>query len=247
MRIIETQELTLRFGPLIAVAGVNLDVRAGDIHAIIGPNGAGKTTLLNLIAGSLRPTSGSIRFCGQDITRLPIHRRAMLGISRSFQIVKLFSGLTCQQVMQLADQRDKSAIHWLSEKHSKLIAQHALSLLRNAGLDDYADVETTNLSHGLQKHFEIALALANKSRVLLLDEPMAGMNVGERGDLVRTMRRLAGEQTIVFVEHDIETVMSVATRISLMHNGQLIVDGSPAEVRNNTLARTIYLGAAGSA
>lgn len=247
MRIIETQELTLRFGPLIAVAGVNLDVRAGDIHAIIGPNGAGKTTLLNLIAGSLRPTSGSIRFCGQDITRLPIHRRAMLGISRSFQIVKLFSGLTCQQVMQLAVQRDKSAIHWLSERQSKLVAQHAFSLLKSAGLADYADVETTNLSHGLQKHFEIALALANKSRVLLLDEPMAGMNVGERGDLVRTMRRLAGEQTIVFVEHDIETVMSVATRISLMHNGQLIVDGSPAEVRNNTLARTIYLGAAGSA
>ena len=247
MRIIETQDLTLRFGPLAAVADVNFKVRAGDIHAIIGPNGAGKTTLLNLISGNLQPTVGRIRFCGEDITRLPVYRRALLGISRSYQIVSLFSGLTCQQALQLALQRDHKLADRLSNRACLAAAERALRLLEDAGLADYASTETTSLSHGLQKHLEIALALANKSRVLLLDEPMAGMTVSERTKLANKIRALAGERTIIFVEHDIEMVMSVAMRISLMHNGQLIVDGTPAEVRGNPLARTVYLGASADA
>lgn len=247
MNIIETERLTVRFGSFVAVSDVSLRIRAGHVHAVIGPNGAGKSTLLNLLAGNLRPSAGSIRFDGADITRLPMHRRVRLGISRSYQIVSLFAGMTCQQVVQLALQRDGGVQTWLSTRRARAVADQAFSVLAAAGLARFANDETTRLSHGLQKQLEIALALANDSRLLLLDEPMAGMSASERLDLGAKIRRLADRRTIVFVEHDVEMVMSLADTISVLHNGRLVAEGSPTDVRANATAQEIYLGSAARA
>lgn len=236
---IETQSLSVAFGALKAVQDVSLRVAPGVVHALIGPNGAGKSTLLNLLAGTLRPVAGRIRFAGQDITRLPVHRRAKLGITRSYQVVNLFANLTCEQAARLAVQRDMSMRDWFDEDGE--IGQKARQLLDDAGLSDLAGEETTSLSHGLQKHLEIALALANEATLLLLDEPMAGMAANERVELARKIRGLAGQRTIVFVEHDIDMVMTLADRVTVLHNGSIVAEGTPAEVRADATTQQVYL------
>jgi branched-chain amino acid transport system ATP-binding protein len=242
--IIQAEQLTMRFGPFTVLSELDLEVRAGEVHAIIGPNGAGKTTLLHVLAGDLLPSAGRIRFDGKDITFVPMYRRARLGLGRSYQIARLFPGVTCQQALQLALQRDSPARDWLSRGRCRLLAERALSMLETAGMAQCAHQETTSLSHGLQKQLEIVLALANEPRLLLLDEPMAGMSASERIELGARIRLLAARQTIVLVDHDIEMVMSIADRISVMHNGRIVVEGSPSEVRASRIAQAIYLGAA---
>jgi branched-chain amino acid transport system ATP-binding protein len=197
--------------------------------------------LLNLLAGTLRPGAGRIRFGGRDITGLPVHRRAQMGISRSYQVVNLFAGLTCEQVARLAVQRDMTVRDWFSAQGGRAVQVRAHALLGNAGLAELAAEETVNLSHGLQKHLEIALALANDAKLLLLDEPMAGMAMHERIDLARKIRTLAGERTIVFVEHDIDMVMSLADTVTVLHHGSIVAEGTPAEVRADATTQKVYL------
>ncbi|MGQ0544939.1 MAG: ABC transporter ATP-binding protein [Betaproteobacteria bacterium] len=241
MAVLQVEGLSRAFGGLTAVSNVSLAVMPGEIRALIGPNGAGKSTLLNLLAGALTPDAGRIRFGERDITRLAVHQRALLGISRSYQVVNLFPGLTCRQVLQLAIQRDLRLRDWLSTAHAAQLAHRAEGALRAAGLLGLADEESIRISHGLQKHLEIALALANESRLLLLDEPMAGMSTRERSELAAHLRRLAGHRTIVFVEHDMETVMSLADTVTVMHNGKIVAEGTPDQVRASAVAQNVYL------
>ena len=237
-----TEGLSRSFGGLAAVNDVHLRVSTGEIRALIGPNGAGKSTLLNLLAGTLTPSAGRILLGTEDITRLSVHERARRGINRSYQVVNLFAEMTCREVLQLAIQRDLALRAWLSKAGTAQIVLLADAALEAAGLRDVADVESIRISHGLQKHLEIALALANESRVLLLDEPMAGMSARERTDLRENLRKLAGQRTIVFVEHDMEMVMSLADSVTVMHNGTVIAEGTPEEVRSSTAAQSAYLG-----
>lgn len=240
--MLKAEALSRSFGPLIAVRDVNLSVREGELRALIGPNGAGKSTLLNMLAGTLAPTSGRILFAEEDITRLPVHARARRGISRSYQVVTLFPDLTCRQVLQLAVQRDSGLTKWLAREGIARAEQRADELLEEAGLSQVKNEESTRISHGLQKRLEIALALVNDSKLLLLDEPMAGMSAGERADLGKLLRRLAESRTIVFVEHDMEMVMSLADSVTVLHNGGVIAEGTPDEVRKSSEARSAYLG-----
>ena len=241
MLALTAEGVSRSFGGLAAVANVDLYVKAGEIRAIIGPNGAGKSTLLNLLAGTLAPSVGKILLGTEDITRLSVHERARRGISRSYQVVKLFEGLTCREVLQLAIQRDLSLREWFTSGGTAEIIRRADLALEAAGLSDVAQQESIRISHGLQKHLEIALALANEFRVLLLDEPMAGMSSRERADLRERLRALAGPRTIVFVEHDVEMVMSLADLVTVMHNGSIIAEGTPEQVRQSTAAQTAYL------
>lgn len=213
----------------------------GELRALIGPNGAGKSTLLSLLAGSLAPTSGSIHLGDRDITRASVHQRALLGIGRSFQVVTMFEGLSCRQVLELALQRDVPALRWASRSGAALIRRRAEEALDSAGLAAIAEQDSTRISHGLQKRLEIALALANSPRVLLLDEPMAGMSAEERVALRDTLRQVAEKSTVIFVEHDIEMVMSLARRVTLLHNGAVVLEGTPGEVRDSPVAQDVYL------
>jgi len=242
MSSLTTEGLCRNFGGLTAVSNVNLRVSSGEIRALIGPNGAGKSTLLNLLAGTLTPSSGRIMLGAEDITRLAVHERARRGINRSYQVVNLFAELTCREVLQLAIQRDLPMRTWLTKAGSAQLVQLADEALEAAGLREVADEESIRISHGLQKHLEIALALANDSRVLLLDEPMAGMSARERTDLREHLRKLAGQRTIVFVEHDMDIVMSLADSVTVMHNGSVIAEGTPDEVRRSADAQSAYLG-----
>jgi branched-chain amino acid transport system ATP-binding protein len=238
---LETIGVSRSFGGLLAVDRVDLSVRRGELRALIGPNGAGKSTLLNLLAGTLAPSAGSIRLGERDITRAPVHERALLGLGRSFQVVTLFEGLSCRQVLELALQRDVPLRRWTSRAGAAAIRRRAEEALEAAGLSSIADEESTRISHGLQKRLEIALALANEPRVLLLDEPMAGMSADERLALGETLRQVAAKSTIVFVEHDIEMVMSLAQRVTVLHNGAIVCEGTPEEVRSDRVAQDVYL------
>lgn len=241
MAILATDGLSKSFGGLAAVNEVSLSVRPGQVHALIGPNGAGKTTLLNLLAGTLVPSAGQIRLDGMEITNLAVHSRVRLGISRSYQVVNLFSGLSCRDVVKLAVQRDLGFRGLLSRRRDVELTRRADAALEAAGLLGCASIDSTRISHGLQKHLEIALALANESRLLLLDEPMAGMSASERTELRDRLRQLAGTRTIVFVEHDMDMVMTLADTITVMHNGRIVEEGTPEHVRSSAVAQSIYL------
>ncbi|WP_337180031.1 ABC transporter ATP-binding protein [Hydrogenophaga borbori] len=239
--LLETRSLGQRFGSFQALSDVNLRVQPRCIHALIGPNGAGKSTLLNLLAGATRPASGSVHVDGIDVTHVPVHRRARMGIARSYQVVRLFDGLSCQQAAELAVQRDRPVRDWLSPASRRVIQAEASALLQRNGLLDWADQETSALAHGLQKRLEIALALANSSRLLLLDEPMAGLASHERGEIARVIRELSTHCAVVFVEHDIDMVMALADRVTVLHNGSILAEGTPAEVRADAAVRDAYL------
>lgn len=241
MALLKAEGLSRNFGGLAAVRDVSLTVAPREIRALIGPNGAGKSTLLNLLAGTLAPHAGRIWLREQDITRLSVHKRALLGISRSYQVVNLFPELTCREVLQLAIQRDLRLRDWFSRERIEEVIHRAEDALQAAGLREHADRESIRISHGLQKHLEIALALANQSCLLLLDEPMAGMTARERTELGEHLRQLAGDRTIVFVEHDMEMVMSLADTVTVMHNGRIVAEGTPDEVRASSVAQNVYL------
>jgi ABC-type branched-subunit amino acid transport system ATPase component len=241
MQTLETKQLCRRFGSFTAVKDVGLCVRFGQVHALIGPNGAGKTTLLNLLAGALCPTSGRVLMDGVDVTGLSVHARARLGVGRSYQVVKLFEGMTCLQAAELAVQRDLPLRSWLMNSGRREIREKAERLLGGFGLLQHAHVDTCILAHGTQKLLEIALALSVRASLLLLDEPMAGLAPQERAGLAATIRMLAEDRAVVLVEHDIDMVMSLADTVSVLHNGELVASGSPAEVRANELVQRVYL------
>jgi branched-chain amino acid transport system ATP-binding protein len=236
--------LTKRFGGLLASDRIDLDVAAGQTHAIIGPNGAGKTTLIGQLAGDLQPDAGTIRFGGRDVTRLDAPQRSHLGLARSFQITSIFRDFTALDNVALAVQahRGSSFRFWRSARDEPTLRDPARAVLDLVGLGARAGVLAANLAHGEQRQLEIAMALATEPRLLLLDEPVAGMGLEESQRMVRFLGGLKGRVTIVLVEHDMDAVFTLADRISVMVYGRIIATGTPEDVRANEEVRRAYLG-----
>ena len=245
MAILETKNLSKLFGALAAVDDVSLAIEAGTLHSIIGPNGAGKTTLFNLLTGTTRPSSGRILFDGRDITGTPAHRVAHLGLARSFQrtnVFPAFSLLDNVWVAAFACGESWKGLLWRRADRYAEVRARALAALADVGLADKAAQAVRRISHGEQRQLELAIALAAAPRVLLLDEPAAGLAPEETKRLVALVRTLKGRYTIVLIEHKMDIIMSVSDRISVMHFGRLIAEGTPAEIQRNREVRRAYLG-----
>ena len=242
--LLRVQKLVRRFGGIMATDNVSLDVASGELHAIIGPNGAGKTTLISQFTGQLQPDSGAIRFAGRDITRLPAYRRSALGLARSFQITSLLPDFTAADNVALAAQaHDGHSFHfWRNARTERHLREAALAALERVGLGGRADVVVSRLSHGEQRELELAVALATKPRLLLLDEPMAGLGVTESARMVKLLQELRREVSIVLVEHDMDAVFALADRISVLVYGRVIASGPPSEIRGNEEVKRAYLG-----
>jgi branched-chain amino acid transport system ATP-binding protein len=242
--ILEARELRKSFGALAATDGVSLELREGETHAIIGPNGAGKTTLISQLAGNLRPDSGSIHFAGEDVTRLSAPQRAHKGFARSFQITSIYRDFSALDNVALAVQAHAghSFRFWRAARSDDALRAPAQAILNEVGLGSRADVLAANLAHGEQRQLEIAMVLATRPRLLLLDEPVAGMGVDESQRMVQFLATLKGRQTIVLVEHDMDAVFTLADRISVLVYGRIIATGTPQEIRANREVRAAYLG-----
>ena len=242
---LETVELHKRFGALSAVRGVSLAIEPGARHALIGPNGAGKTTLINLLSGTMRPTSGRILLQGRDVTQLPPHRRTRLGLARTFQINQLFGDLTPIECLGLViSERSGSGTDWWRRAGTKPeIIEEIARLLESFHLADAARDAVNRLPYGKQRLLEVALAVACRPRVLLLDEPAAGVPEGERRDLLSTIAAACGESTtILLIEHDMDLVFDFSKRISVLVNGALFAEGSPDEIARDPRVKAAYLG-----
>ncbi len=242
--MLEVRALSKRFGGLLASDRIDLDVASGETHAIIGPNGAGKTTLIGQLAGDLRPDAGAIRFMSRDVTRLDAPSRSRLGLARSFQITSIFPELSALDNAALAVQahRGSSFRFWRPARDERALREPAQLALESVGLGERGGIAAANLAHGEQRQLEIAMALATQPRLLLLDEPVAGMGLEESQRMVRFLATLKGRITIVLVEHDMDAVFTLADRISVMVYGRIIATGTPAEVRANEQVRRAYLG-----
>ncbi len=242
--LLEVRGLCKLFGALRATDNVALDVREGETHAIIGPNGAGKTTLIGQLSGTLRPNAGEIRFAGEDITRLPAPARSKKGLARSFQITSIYRDFTALENVSLAVQAHAghSFRFWRPARAERALRTPALAILEEVGLGARADVVAANLAHGEQRQLEIAMVLATSPRLLLLDEPVAGMGTEETQRMVEFLGTLKGRKTMVLVEHDMDAVFTLADRISVLVYGRIIATGAPEEIRTNPEVRGAYLG-----
>ncbi|GBC69102.1 Lipopolysaccharide export system ATP-binding protein LptB [archaeon HR01] len=239
--LLETQGLSKRFAGLEAVKSVDLRLEKETVRAIIGPNGAGKTTLVNLISGRLKPTSGKIYYRGVDITNLPAHKRASMGIVYTFQIVSLFPSLTVFENVVLAVQRrlgrgillrlDRDSVYRQSEKALELV-----------GLEDEAELEAGALPYGHQRLLDIAMALALQPVLLILDEPTQGLSAGEIEKITDLVKKLSKNTTILLIEHNISVVMELAHKITVMADGSILAEGPPSEVEKDVRVQSIYLG-----
>lgn len=238
--------LTKRWGPFVANDGIDLELPRGVRHALIGPNGAGKTTLINLLCGVFPPSAGEVFLGGEAITHLPQPRRVKRGLTRTFQVNSLFWGLSVLESVVLAlCERNGHAGSWrrpVARHQSEHDEAHAL--LRELGLDGVALTLTKHLPYGKQRLVEIALGLATKPQVLILDEPTAGISVAESGELFDVIARLPERVTVLFVEHDMELVFRFAQRISVLHEGRVLREGTPEEIANDPRVREVYLGEA---
>jgi branched-chain amino acid transport system ATP-binding protein len=242
--LLSTDRLVKRFGGLLATDAVSIDVRPGEIHALIGPNGAGKTTLVGQLTGNLRPDSGSIRFAGRDITHLPTHARVRLGLARSFQITAVLREFTALDNVALAVQAHAGhSFRFLRDvRADETLRGPARRRLESVGLSDRADTPAAELSHGEQRQLEIAMALAGEPKLLLLDEPMAGMGAEESQRMVTFLRGLKGSRAILLIEHDMDAVFALADRITVLVYGRAIASGTAEEIRANPEVRQAYLG-----
>ncbi len=242
--LLRVKGLIRRFGGIVATDNVSLDVAQGELHAIIGPNGAGKTTLISQLTGHLAPDAGSIFLGGRDITAMAAWRRSALGLARSFQITSLLSDFTAADNVALAAQaHDGHSFRFLSDARKEPgLRASAQAALSRVGLADRADVLVSRLSHGEQRQLELAVALATKPQLLLLDEPMAGLGVTESARMVKLLQELRKEVTIVLVEHDMEAVFALADRISVLVYGRVIASGAPSDIRQNEEVKRAYLG-----
>jgi branched-chain amino acid transport system ATP-binding protein len=243
--LLRTEKLTKSFGALTAVSGVTLSIEAGSLHSIIGPNGAGKTTLFNLLTGTFAPTSGKIIFDQKDITGTPAHRVAHLGLARSYQRTTVFPALSrLDNVWVAAFSRGFSSkdFFWKKADGYPDIEERARRALSDVGLLEKSKHLAREISHGEQRQLELAIALAAAPRVLLLDEPAAGLSPEETRRMVALVRTLKGRYTIVLIEHKIDIIMSVSDRISVMHFGSVIAEGIPSEIQRNPEVRRAYLG-----
>ena len=243
--LLQTQNLTKSFGALTAVNDVSLSIEEGSLHSIIGPNGAGKTTLFNLLTGTFPPSSGKIVFDQKDITGTPAHRVAHLGLARSYQRTTVFPALSLLDnvwVAAFATGRSWNGLLWKNTNDFFNIKEKALEALSAVNLSDQKDKLAREISHGEQRQLELAIALAAAPRVLLLDEPAAGLSPEETRRMVALVRTLKGRYTIVLIEHKIDIIMSVSDRISVMHFGAVIAEGTPGEIQRNPEVRRAYLG-----
>ncbi|MDP2620487.1 MAG: ABC transporter ATP-binding protein [Hyphomicrobiales bacterium] len=242
--VLECVGLTKHFGGIAATDAVSLDVRAGEIHAVIGPNGAGKTTLISQLSGETVSEEGRIRFLGQDITRLPAHRRSILGLARSFQITSIFLDMPVITNVALAVQahRGHSFRFWRPASSDPELTVPAEAVLAATGLAGRRGTPARALSHGEQRQLEIAMALATEPTLLLLDEPMAGMGPEESGRMVETLKKFKGDKAILLIEHDMDAVFALADRITVLVYGRVIASGSVAEIRANEDVKRAYLG-----
>jgi branched-chain amino acid transport system ATP-binding protein len=242
--LLDVRGLAKSFGALRATDGVDLDVREGETHAIIGPNGAGKTTLIGQLAGNLRPDAGRIRFAGEDITTLAAPARSRKGLARSFQITSVYREFTALDNVALAVQAHSghSFRFWRPARREPELRDPARAILEEVGLGGRADVRAANLAHGEQRQLEIAMVLATRPRLMLLDEPVAGMGTDESQRMVRFLGSLKGKRTMILVEHDMDAVFTLADRISVLVYGRIIASGRPEEIRANLEVRSAYLG-----
>ena len=242
--LLQVENLAKRFGGIVATDDLSIAIPEGQLHAVIGPNGAGKTTLIAQLSGQLTPDTGRIQFAGSDITALPTPARSALGLARSFQITSLFLDLSVLDNVALAVQAHAghSFRFWRNARHEPELRDPARAALARVGLKVRENQPASALSHGEHRQLELAMALASKPRMLLLDEPMAGLGPEESARMVATLRELKKELTILLVEHDMEAVFALADRITVLVYGRVIASGKPEEIRSNTQVRDAYLG-----
>lgn len=242
--VLHVRGLTKRFGGLLATDNLDLDVRPGELHALIGPNGAGKTTALSQIAGELAPTAGTIHFAGVDISKDSAPRRVRRGLVRTFQITQLLPEFAAVDNIALAVQTERghSFRFWTDVHRDPTLRRPAQNYLDQVGLSSRASVPAGELSYGEQRQLELAVALATKPRLLMLDEPLAGLGSVESEEIVELLAKLKGQLAILLVEHDMGAVFSLADRITVLANGRRLAVGSPNEIRCNADVRTAYLG-----
>jgi len=248
MSLLQVQNVSRHFGSLVAVNGVTLTVEPGELRAVIGPNGAGKTTFFNLISGFFPPTEGKILFGGQDITALPPHKRVIMGMARTFQITEIFPELNVRENLRIPVEI-ASGLRlrpWLSKRADARIRERVAELMELGGLSEKADRLVGELSHGDQRATEIMMSLALKPRLLLLDEPTAGMGDQETYDISRLIRRLHRDQglTIVLIEHDMRVIFNLADRIMVLAEGAVLAEGTPDDIANSEIVQAAYLGKA---
>lgn len=245
--ILETRNLRREFGALVAVADVSMQVKAGSFHSIIGPNGAGKTTFFNLLSGNLKPTGGQVFFKGEDITRLPVHRTAHRGIGRSFQITNIFPNLTVLENVRLAAQAlgKNNFKLFRPASYFRQFTDRAGAVLEQVGLTKQAHNLADTLSHGDQRKLELGMILAPDPELLLLDEPTAGMATEQVPELMALIQEVqaAGNKTVILVEHNMNVVMNSSDVITVMYYGEVLAEGSPAEISANETVQKAYLGA----
>jgi branched-chain amino acid transport system ATP-binding protein len=242
--LLEVKQLGKNFGALRASDGIDFGVREGETHAVIGPNGAGKTTFISQLAGDLRPDAGRIEFAGEDITRLAAPRRARKGLARSFQITSVYAEFSALQNVALAVQARSghSFRFWRAAREDASLTGPARQVLEEVGLGERAGIPAANLAHGEQRQLELAMALAMRPRLLLLDEPMAGMGIEDSQRMVAFLGALKRRHSIILVEHDMDAVFRLADRISVLVYGRVIATGAPEAIRANPEVRAAYLG-----
>ena len=242
--ILRVRELTKRFGANVVNDNIDFDLIQGEVHAIIGPNGAGKTTLINQLIGELSPDAGTIEFDDRNITSMPVYRRSLLGLSRSYQITSVFPDFSALENVSIAAQAHDGHSFgcWRPVAQDERLAALSLASLEKVGLSTKAGHLASELAHGERRQLELAMALVSKSKVLLLDEPMAGMGTRESDAMVQLLRSLKEHYTMLLVEHDMDAVFALADRISVLVYGRIIATGLPKDIRNSPEVRKAYLG-----
>jgi len=242
--LLSVKSLVKCFGAVLACNSFSLEVAQGELHALIGPNGAGKTTVLNQLCGELMPDAGHIFFDGRQITRMPIYQRARMGLARSYQITSVFEHLTVGENLSLATQAHKghSFRFWKKAVDDPVIRRAVLPVMARVDLEKRANMQAANLSHGEKRQLEVGMALAGNPKMLLMDEPYAGMGQGGAVELTKLIRKLKTEVTILLVEHDMDAVFSLADRITVLVYGRAIATGTPQEIRASPEVRRAYLG-----
>ena len=242
--LLTVSHLNKSYGGVRATDDLNLEVQTGELHAVIGPNGAGKTTLISQLSGNVFPDSGTISFAGIDVTHMAEHARPHLGIARTYQITSLIHSMSVMENLQLAIQAKQghSFKFWKPYAENKDVRTAAYEYAARVDLGSRAEMQVANLSHGEQRRLEVAMALASDARLLLLDEPLAGLGPEEASDMISLLEKLKGQQTIILIEHDMDAVFTLADRISVMVYGHIIATGDPDHIRQNQDVQHAYLG-----
>ena len=242
--LLQVRQLCKRFGGLAANTDIDLDLLPGEVHAVIGPNGAGKTTLVGQISGEIQPTSGQILFAGEDITRLPSYRRSALGLARTFQITSILKEFSALENVAIAAQAHAGHSYrfWKRAADEEALNARAREALVRVGLGDRLDVPSMELSHGEHRQLEIAMSFVTRPKLMLLDEPAAGMGPEESQRMVGLLRELKNDHAILLIEHDMDVVFAIADRITVLVNGRVIASGDPAAIEADASVREAYLG-----